>query len=695
MRFLLRAGLAALAAPSAYAQSAPVEPALKDVIIVTGTRRETVTETVAAPGAAPNQGADITLLAARVPGAARIANGELSGQMQYRGLFGERLNLRVNGQRFASGGPNLMDPAFHYAPAPLIASLVIDRGVSPVSKGPGLAGGADAVFKRVDFTTSGETEFHYDAVASWMSVNNGISGGGVAGAASPAWRINALGAYEEGADTEFKNGEIGGSSYRRSVFGASAGVKILGGELALDLRRQKTGPSGNPPFPMDIRFFEADFARLSYEGPVGTATLRLTLDHMAVAHAMNNFDLRPAPPPTMRREALSDAATDRAQASLEVAALGGTAKLGAEIETVRHDMNIVNPANNAYFVKPYPDIDQQRIGGFVEWRGATGLIESEIGFRIDHHEFGAGISSFGPALPAAPAMLASAFNNSERRGVETTADAVLRLWTQPINGFTWRATLARKTALPGYIQRFGWLPLNASGGLADGNTYVGDFKLKPETALIAEIGVDYASSVAYVRPTIYLRQIDNYVQGVPFDETPNVVDTAIEMVSASSGDPTPLRWANVDARLYGVDMDAGVDFAGPLRLDGVFNYVRGERRDIDDNLYRIAAPSATLGLTWEASRWSATFEARGAASQNKVSVTNGETPSDGYVVLSLYGNFKITEGVRLSAGLENIADKLYRDHLAGSNRNGFGNAVVGERVPGAGRGVFLRLSAAN
>ena len=695
VRLLLNAGLLALAAPSAYAQSNSAEPALMDVIIVSGSRRDAAVETAISPEAAPRQGADITLLAARTPGGARIANGEISGQMQYRGLFGERLNLRVDGQRFASGGPNLMDPAFHYAPAPLVASLVIDRGVSPVSKGPGLAGGADAVFKRVGFAESGETEFRYDAVASWSSVNDGVSGGGVAGVASDDWRVNFLGAYEEGDDVEFKNGVIGGSSFKRAVYGASAGVRVFGGELSFDLRRHDTGPSGNPPFPMDIRFFNSDFARLSYEGPVGAAILRLALDYIDVEHAMNNFDLRPAPAPMMLREALADASTRRAEGSLEFDAFGGKLKLGGDLEEVRHDMKIVNPANAGFFVKAYPDIEQQRFGGFAEWRGGAGPVESEIGVRIDRHEYEAGVTRFGSALPMGPAMLANAFNNSDRSASDTTVDAVLRVWTQPAGGFIWRATLARKTQLPGYIQRFGWLPLNASGGLADGNIYVGDFNLQPEKALIAEIGFDYASDVFYARPTIYLRRIDDYIQGVPFDATPGVADTIIEMVSTMNGDPTPLRWANVDARLYGFDMDAGFKIAGPLRIDGVFNYVRGERRDIDDDLYRIAAPSATLGLSWDASRWSATFEARGVADQNKVSLTNGETPSDGYVVLSFYGDVEITDGVRLSAGVENIADKVYRDHLAGYNRNGFGDVAVGERVPGSGRSVFVRLSLSN
>ena len=268
----------------------------------------------------------------------------------------------------------------------------------------------------------------------------------------------------------------------------------------------------------------------------------------------------------------------------------------------------------------------------------------------------------------------------------------MKLWTDATNGLSWRATLAHKEQMPGYIQRYGWLPINASGGLADGNIYVGDLILDKETALIAEAGFDYANERAYMRPTVYIRSIDNYIQGPPFDDSVGVINSPVEMIANMNGDPTPLRWANVDARLVGFDFDAGYDFEGPLRIDGVVNYVRGKRRDIDDDLYRISPPNVMVGLTYEQSVWSTTIEARAVDDQNKVSDTNSERTTDGYVVFSAYGDWYIREGVKLSAGVENLFDAVYEDHLSGYNRNGFGDVAIDERLPGAGRGVFVRLS---
>ena len=293
---LAGASLVAVSALTAGAWAQTEAPALQDVIIVTTHRSVSQTDREISPQSGPFEGGDLTYLVARTPGGARIGNGELSGQTQYRGLFGERLNLRVDGQRFASGGPNLMDPVFHYAPTTLVSTVIIDRGVSPVSEGPGLAGGADAVFKRIDYAASADPVFGYDLSLGARAINDSFEAGGVFGAATDTWRANLLASWEDGDETDSAAGVIAGSGFERGVFGLSAGTRLGDGELTLDLRRQNTGPSGNPPFPMDIVYFDTDFARIGYKQKFGEALVQVAAHATDVAHLMDNFAQRPAPP---------------------------------------------------------------------------------------------------------------------------------------------------------------------------------------------------------------------------------------------------------------------------------------------------------------------------------------------------------------------------------------------------------------
>ncbi|MEH6703142.1 MAG: TonB-dependent receptor, partial [Parasphingorhabdus sp.] len=188
------------------------------------------------------------------------------------------------------------------------------------------------------------------------SINDSVSAGGVIGAANDTWRFNLLGAYEEGDDTGYGDGTIGGTGFERSVYGLSTGVKTQFGDFGLDLRRQNTGASGNPPFPMDIQYFDTDFARLSYAAQIGTATLEASFHYTDVAHLMDNFSLRPSPGMMAERASLADAKTRGADIALAFAQAGGELRIGLDTEESDHDMTITNPNNAGFLVTPYPDI---------------------------------------------------------------------------------------------------------------------------------------------------------------------------------------------------------------------------------------------------------------------------------------------------------------------------------------------------
>lgn len=684
--------IAALCASISPLHAQETDPVLQDRIIVTGKKRMNETTDVIRPDSTALDGNDITAIAARLPGGGRIGNGALSGQMAYRGLFGERLNLRVDGQRFASGGPNLMDPVFHYAPSPLVEALEVDRGVSPVSAGQGLAGGANAVFKKTDYADSAAVTPDFDLTVSTRSVNSSANGGGIAGLSTDRWRVNLLGAAETGSDSSYRHDTIGGTSFERNVWGLSAGFRHGASEVSLDMRRQNTGPSGNPPFPMDIVFFDTDFARLGFETATDAVSLEASLHYTDVSHLMDNYSQRPDPGVPRRRATDAFATTKGADAALAFDWRGGEMKFGTDWRETNHDVTITNPDNDNFYVTPFPQIVMEDTGLFAEWTGPLGPVRGEAGLRLNHHAWNAGETRTGPALPAGPSMLASQFDAAATGGDDTTFDAVLRLWRPSEEGPVWRATFARKAQQPGYIQRFGWLPINASGGLADGNIYVGDPMLEPETAWITEAGFDHTTGHLTFRPTLFVRQVDNYIQGTPYDDTPGVADTPVEMIAAMNGDPTPLKWTNTGARLYGADFDAAWDFNGPLYAGLVASVVHGERTDIDDNLYRVAPPSLTASLGWAENRWSVTAETRAAAAQKNVSAANDEKTSPAFAIFNIRGDILLGDNIRLDGGVENLFDTVYREHLSGLNRNGYGDVPLGERVPGDGRGLYLRMS---
>lgn len=684
----------AIASSAVFPAIGAQNDALTDIIVVAPRTRASVsptnevlmveTESMLAPDGAN--------MVARAPGAALIDNGALSGQVQMRGLFGERVLIRINDQHFASGGPNAMDPAMHYAPNVLIDRVEIDRGLSPVRQGPGLGGGLNARLKQVDFGSDNSLRPQIDVTAQYRGSDDSLVVGGLVGLANETLRLGLIASREKGDDTRFPGGRIGGSSFDRLVIGGQLGVKIGSGEVEIEYRRQETDPTGNPPYAMDIVYFHTDFLRAGVKAEVSDGLgLEAHVGYVAVRHLMNNYDLRPAPADvSMLRSTSADADTFNGEANLRFGSDSRHFRIGADFEIVDKNVRIANPRNDNWYVTSLNRAESDRLGGFVEWRSGVGQVESELGLRVDHHRMQAAAPGYGSALTGGALALAGSFGAADRSWSGTSVDVAWRLWAD-LGAITPRLSLGHKTRAPSAVERFSWLPTEASGGLADGNIYVGNPQLRIEKAWLAELGFDWQGRAAYVRPTLYYRRLEDFIQGVAYDATPDVIDTPVEMVASMNGDRTPLRFANVDAQIYGADMAFGARLAGPLRVDGVASFVRGKRRDIHDNLYRVAPANIRLMLGWEAARWGLGVEGVAFARQHKVSTTNGEQPSAGYVLASILGHWSISNALRLDAGVENLFNRYYVEHLAGYNRNSGSDVAVGARLPGTGRSGFVRL----
>lgn len=617
-----------------HAASASSHDAILEEIIVIGSRPSLVqSELEDTIDPAKNMMVHAAGLARFIPGGALLNNGALSGQVQFRGLTGDRIGISVDGQHFGSGGPNLMDPPLHYAPMTLLAALEFSRGPGSVSKGPGLGGQMNARLKSVSFSRGDDFALVGDMSLLGSSSVDTYGIGGVFGAANEKLRVQFIGSKEMGNDGRFSGGTIPNSFFDRSVWGLGGGWQSQDKvhEVEIDMRRHETSPSGNAPFAMDIEFVDGDFLNGSYKGDFDGWDLEVTIGGSEIFHGMNNFENRPAPPAMRQRRTLAEAESYSFAAQSHVSLGVAELRMGFDYQEDHHDALITNPDDADFFLTSVAGSAENRHGVFVEIYQNHSWGGFELGVRYDLHDGTSGGPKVGSSVPAMPSMLAMSAAMMKRDWSDDTIDGVLQVWYDLSDSATLRGSFARKTRMPSYLERVAWLPTPASGGLADGNTYVGRMDLAPEEALIAEIGVDYVTEALRIRPTFYARRIDGFIQGTPFDGTPGVLDTATEMVSNMNGDPTPLRFTNVDAEIFGFDMDLSWLLSDGMQVDGAFSWVEGKRRDIDDNLYRMSPLTARLGVTFLSENWRATGELAWTLKQDQVSATNSEASTKGMV----------------------------------------------------------------
>ena len=92
-------------------------------------------------GLAPLAETNTALLLRRVAGANVNFNGSLAGIAQYRGLFGPRVNIAVDGMEIGNACSNHMDAPLHYLPRTFVDRFELPRGIAPVSSGLETLGG--------------------------------------------------------------------------------------------------------------------------------------------------------------------------------------------------------------------------------------------------------------------------------------------------------------------------------------------------------------------------------------------------------------------------------------------------------------------------------------------------------------------------------------------------------------------------
>ena len=127
---------------------------------------------------------------------------------------------------------------------------------------------------------------------------------------------------------------------------------------------------------------------------------------------------------------------------------------------------------------------------------------------------------------------------------------------------SWYASLAQEERQPAYYERYLWIPLDVNGGIGDGNNYLGNLAVEPETARQAEFGFRWQNGSIYLEPAAYYRRIDDFIQGSPV-----AMGSAAQIFSAAAaGDPTPLVMSNVAAEIYGFAADFGLRLSDSWRL---------------------------------------------------------------------------------------------------------------------------------
>jgi len=581
-----------------------------------------------------------------IPGFSAIRSGGTNGDPVLRGMFGSRLNILTNGGVMLGACPNRMDAPTSYISPETYDRLTVIKGPQSVIWGPGGSAGT-ILFEREpeQFGTLGSR-----VNASLLAGSNGRFDK-VLDAAAGNSQAYARFVGNQSRSDDYHDGNDDTVPSRWDKWN---GDVTLGWTPDQDTLLELTAGKGDGEARyagrgMDGSQFKRESLGLRFE----KSNLGEVLDKVEAQvyynyadHVMDNYNLRtPSGSGMMGMPMVSN--VDRRTMGARVKATWRWADVqlvsGIDAQTNEHrkrgGMGVDAHKGQAWT----KDADFHNYGAFSE---LTWYVSDEdrliTGARLDR---------------------ASA--RDFRKGSATEGDT--RADTLPSGFVRYEHDLAAIPATTyvglGHAQRFPdywelFSPKLAPAGAA--NAFDG---IKPEKTTQLDFGIQYRDARLEAWASGYVGQIRDYI----------LFDYRTGMMGMSTS-----QAQNIDARIMGGEVGAAYKLSENWKADATLAYAWGKNSSDGKALPQMPPLESRLGLTYSRDVWSVGALWRLVAAQNRIAENQGNVvgkdyeKSAGFGVFSLNGAYKVNNNLKLSAGVDNLFDNTYAEHLNLAGNAGFG-----------------------
>ena len=641
--------------------------------------------------------ADTAQMLSNIPGYSVAAGGGVAGLPVVNGFADDRLKIRIDGMEITSACANHMNAPLSYIDPQQVQRIRLIAGVTPVSAGgDSIAGTIEVQSQTPAFAVAGAPLLAQGSVGvSGRSVNRSVSGNLAASMASDTLAIGYSGAYTRSRSYDDGHGDrVLGSmaeSINQSIVLAAKGD---GRQLTLRAGVQHIPYQGFPNQYMDMTDNHGQFANLACQAGFGWGMLDARAYWQQTGHEMGFFSSeRPGTMPMVTHGKNTGAALQQT-----VSTGAGELRLGQEFHAFRlDDYWPAVPGSMMMGPRTWLNINHGRRDRAVLFAELETAVDarwtSVLGLRGESVRMDAGdVQSYGTGMMnMADTMAATAFNARSRRQRDTNLDASALARFVPDAASHYEFALARKVRSPNLYERYSWgrgsMAMTMTNWFGDGNGYVGNIGLKPETAYTAAFTADWhgtGDDSWFVRINPYYSRVNDYIDAdvlAPF---------APYMQMGAKGNL--LQFANHDATLYGVNLSWQAPLAastrwGTLTATGNAAYTRGKRSDGGGDLYRMMPLHALLGIEHAVGAWNNRIEMKVVARKDTVDARRLEPQTAGHAIVNLRSSVAVGKA-SVNFGVSNAFNRAYADPLGGVYLSGLqANGGGLQPLPAEGRSI--------
>ena len=693
---------------------------------------------------------DTARLLEDIPGLSLYGGGGVSSLPTMRGFADDRLRIQVNGMDLISSCANHMNPPLSYIEPSTIGKLEVFAGVTPVSLGGDSLGGTITVESAAAKFAESKDEILSEGSAGVFYRSNGnayganvsalLAGENISfryvGSTTQADNYSAADDFKlaglAAAGREYLDSDEVGSSYFKST-NQSLGLALRHENHLFELTygQQDIPRQGFPNQRMDMTRNDSKQLNLRYKGVFAWGALEAGAYREDTRHSMQFGDDKlfwygptaaqdGIPGPTC---AMMSPACFAAGMPMDTEGKNTGIHLKANITLSERDLLRIGTSLQRYRLDDYwlpsgrmmapntfwniRDGERDRLAAFAEWEANWNpRWLTQLGLRYENVSMDAGqVQSYNTMFSQADA---NTFNASDRSRTDGNLDITALSRFTPSTMQTFEFGLAQKTRSPNLYERYAWsthgMAMRMVNFAGDGNGYVGNIALKPETARSFSFNADWhdAGNKRWnVNAAAYLNKIDDYIDAERcFSSMPSGAACTADNLIRPTGF-VYLQFVNKSARIYGFDVSTNFPIAETSRFGSftgkaTISYTRGKNETTGDNLYNIMPLNAKLAIEQKHGVWTHQLETEFVSAKNEVSSTRNEVETDGYALAHLRNSYEWKK-MRLDFGVENLFDRFYNHPLGGAYL-GQGKTMTGTdlpwglSVPGKGRSLYAAVN---
>ncbi|KMM88799.1 TonB-dependent copper receptor [Pseudomonas lundensis] len=585
-----------------------------------------------------------------IPGFALIRNGGTNGDPVLRGMFGSRLNILTNGGMMLGACPGRMDAPTSYISPETYDQLTVIKGPQTVHWGPGASAGTILFDREPEHFGELGTRVN----ASVLAGSNGRFDKTIdAAAGGPLGYVRVIGNTAHSDDYKDGNGDTVPSRYDKWNGDIALGW-TPDADTLLELTAGKgDGEARSAGRGMDGSQYKRESLGLRFEkSNIGEVLDKVEAQvyYNYADHVMDNYTLR-TPSGTGMMAGPMASNVDRRTLGARIKATWRWADYqlisGIDAQTNEHRKRMGIGIDTYKDQNWSKDADFHNYGAFGELTWYAAERDRVItGARLDRasaKDFRARIGS---------GMMSKPNPTLDKTRADTLPSGFVRyehdLADSPTTVY---AGLGHAQRFPDYWELFS----PSSGPAGSVNAFDA---IKPEKTTQLDMGLQYKTERLEAWASVYAGEIRDYI--------------LFDYAKGSS------QAQNVNARVMGGELGAAYQLTARWKADATLAYAWGKNTTDGKALPQMPPLDTRLGLTYSEDDWSAGALWRVVARQDRIDRNAGNVvgkdydKSAGFGVFSLNGAYRISKNLKVSAGVDNLLDKNYSEHLNMAGNAGYG-----------------------